>query len=79
LYLELPPALSLSLVKSRSDTTGQKMDIHERDTAYMDKCYEAALYSCKKLGWRQIRCYEGDTIRTREDIGEEIYNEVGKL
>ena len=79
LYLELPPALSLSLVKSRSDTTGQKMDIHERDTAYMDKCYEAALYSCKKLGWRQIKCYEGDTIRTREDIGEEIYKEVGKL
>lgn len=79
LYLELPPALSLSLVKSRSDSTGQKMDIHEKDTAYMDKCYEAALYSCKKLGWKQIKCYEGDKIRTREDIFEEIYREVGKL
>ena len=55
------------------------MDIHERDTAYMDKCSDAALYSCKRLGWRQIKCYEGDTIRTREDIGEEIYKEVGKL
>ena len=79
LYLELPPALSLSLVKSRSDSTGQKMDIHEKDTAYMDKCYEAALYSCKKLGWKQIKCYDGDKIRTREDIFEEIYREVGKL
>ena len=79
LYLELPPRLSLSLVKSRSDTTGQKMDIHEKDTAYMDKCYEAALYSCKKLGWKQIKCYENDQIRTREDIFEEIYKEVGKL
>jgi dTMP kinase len=79
LYLELPPALSLSLVKSRSDSTGQKMDIHEKDTAYMDKCYEAALYSCKKLGWKQIKCYEGDKIRTREDVFEEIYREVGKL
>ena len=79
LYLELPPRLSLSLVKSRSDTTGQKMDIHEKDTAYMDKCYEAALYSCKRLGWKQIKCYENDQIRTREDIFEEIYKEVGKL
>ena len=79
LYLELPPVISLSLVKNRSDTTGQKMDIHELDTEYMDKCYEAALYSCKSLGWRQIKCYNGDEIRTREDIAEEIYKEVGKL
>lgn len=79
LYLELPPKLSLSLVKSRSDTTGQKMDIHELDTAYMDKCYEAALYSCKSLGWKQIKCYNGDEIRTREDIAEEIYKEAMAL
>ena len=79
LYLELPPSISLSLVKSRSDSTGQKMDIHEKDTAYMDKCYEAALYSCKKLGWKQIKCYEGDKIRTREDIFEEIYARVKEL
>ena len=76
LYLELPPKLSLSLVRSRSDSTGQKMDIHELDTAYMDKCYEAALYSCRSLGWKQIKCYNGDVIRTREDIAEEIYKEA---
>ena len=79
LYLELPPSLSLSLVKSRSDSTGQKMDIHEKDTEYMAKCYEAALYSCKRLGWKQIKCYHGEKIRTREDIAEEIYKEVGTL
>jgi len=79
LYLELPPVLSLSLVKSRSDSTGQKMDIHELDTAYMDKCYEAALYSCRALGWKQIKCYDGDIIRTRSDIAEEIYKEASVL
>lgn len=79
LYLELPPVISLSLVKNRSDTTGQKMDIHELDTEYMDKCYEAALYSCRSLGWRQIKCYEGDSIRTRESIADEIFGEVCKL
>lgn len=71
-YLELPPRLSLSLVKSRSQSTGQKMDIHEKDTEYMAHCYDAALYSCAHLGWEQIKCYEGDTIRTIEDIFEEI-------
>ena len=79
LYLELPPKLSLSLVKSRSQETGQKMDIHEKDTAYMDKCYEAALYSCERLGWKRVKCYNGDTIRTRDDIFEEIYKEASKL
>ena len=79
LYLELPPKLSLSLVKSRSDATGQKMDIHELDTAYMDKCYDAALYSCEKLGWCRITCHKDGAIRTREDIFEEIYARVKEL
>ena len=79
IYLELPPSISLSLVKSRSDSTGQKMDIHEKDTEYMAKCYEAALYSCQQLGWKRIQCYNGDTIRTREDIFDEIYREAGNL
>ena len=79
LYLELPPSISLSLVKSRSDSTGQKMDIHEKDTDYMAKCYDAALYSCAKLGWARITCHKDGEIRTREDIFEEIYNKVKEL
>lgn len=79
LYLELPPSISLSLVKSRSDSTGQKMDIHEKDTEYMAKCYEAALYSCEKLGWARITCHKDGKIRTREDIFEEIYDKVKGL
>ncbi len=79
LYLELPPSISLSLVQSRSDSTGQKMDIHEKDTAYMAKCYEAALYSCENLGWSRITCHKDGKIRTREDIFEEIYSKVKEL
>lgn len=79
IYLELPPKLSLSLVRSRSAETGRKMDIHELDTAYMEKCYDAALFSCKELGWRRIKCYNGDEIRTIEDIANEIYDEVSRL
>ena len=79
IYLELPPVLSLSLVRSRSEQTGRKMDIHELDTSYMDKCYDAALFSCKELSWKQIKCYKGDKIRTIADISNEIYDEVSKL
>jgi dTMP kinase len=79
IYLELPPKLSLSLVQSRSDSTGQKQDIHEKDKEYMSHCYDAALYSCEKLSWCKVKCYNGDTIRQIDDIAEEIYNEVKKL
>ena len=79
LYLELPPSISLSLVKSRSDSTGQKMDIHEKDTDYMAKCYDAALDSCEKLGWARITCHKDGAIRTREDIFEEIYSKVKEI
>ena len=79
IYLELPPKLSLSLVKSRSSSTGQKMDIHEKDKEYMFNCYDAALYSCEKLSWCKIKCYEGEKIRSIDDIAEQIYNEVKKL
>ena len=79
LYLELPPSISLSLVQNRSDSTGQKMDIHEKDKAYMAKCYEAALYSCEKLGWCRVTCHKNGRIRTREDIFEEIYTRVKEL
>lgn len=79
LYLELPPSLSLSLVHSRSAQTGRKMDIHELDTSYMEKCYDAALFSCKELGWRRIKCYDGNKLRTIDDISDEILNEVSRL
>ncbi|MBQ2809575.1 MAG: thymidylate kinase [Clostridia bacterium] len=79
IYLELPPKLSLSLVRSRSAETGRKMDIHELDTSYMEKCYDAALFSCERLGWVKIKCYDGDAIRTIDDIAGEIYEKVLNL
>ena len=75
-YLRVHPDVSLALVKSRSEETGRKIDIHENDTEYMFKCYDAALYSSKKLGWLQISCCENGKMRTREDVAEEIYTKL---
>ena len=78
-YLEVAPHISLKLVKRRSESTGQKMDIHEKDPAYMERCYEAALYVSEKLGWERIRCYDETDILPRETIHRQIHEKVLSL
>lgn len=75
-YLKVHPDVSLSLVRSRSEETGRKIDIHENDTEYMFKCYDAALYSSNKLNWVQISCCKDGKMRTREDVANEIYEKI---
>ena len=75
-YLEVHPDVSLSLVRSRSEETGRKIDIHENDKDYMFKCYDAALYVSKALDWVQISCVKDGKMRTREDVAEEIYKRL---
>ena len=72
LYLEIPPALSRRMIAARSAQTGRAQDIHEKDATHLDRSYEAALYASAHLGWNQIRCYEGDAMRTRQAIHDEI-------
>jgi dTMP kinase len=72
LYLEIPPALSRRMIASRSAQTGRAQDIHEKDATHLDRSYEAALYASAHLGWNQIRCYEGDAMRSRQAIHDEI-------
>lgn len=76
LYLELLPEHSAQLVSSRSDETGRKLDIHEKDADFMRKSYEAAQFACEKLGWTKIKCYNADGIRTRDEIFSEIVDVV---
>lgn len=62
-YLEMPPAISRELIRRRSEETGRKVDIHEKDSEYLDRCYEAALYAADKLGWKIIPSFEGSEPR----------------
>ena len=72
IYLELLPEMSMSLVNSRSDETGRRKDIHEKDEAFMRKSYEAAQFACERLGWTRIRCYDEYGIRDRSAIFNDI-------
>jgi dTMP kinase len=72
IYLEMRPDISRALIKSRAEKDGRQTDIHETDSGYLDRCYEAALYASRYLGWKKIVCYEGDSPRPITDIFEEV-------
>lgn len=79
LYLDMKYEIAMDLVSGRSETTGQKKDIHELDADYMERCYKAAAYASDKLGWRNIICYEGKKPLSQEIIAGKILEEVTKL
>ena len=79
LYLCLPPEMSRALVEKRSQETGRTTDIHEKSKTHLEQSYRAALYSSEKLGWARIDCVKDGTLRTREDIHEEVLGHVEKL
>jgi len=72
LYLDMRYDIALSLVSGRSEATGQKKDIHELDTAYMERCHKAAAYAVGKLGWKNIVCYENDAPLSLDEISVKI-------
>lgn len=73
IYLEVPPAVSLSLVEGR----GRTKDIHEVDADYMQRSYDAARYCAQTLGWRRIDCTEGGSMKSIESIFAQICRELG--
>jgi len=72
-YLEMRPEHSMRLIKARAEQTGRFVDIHEKDPTHLERSYAAAMYASEKLGWNRIRCYDGDRIKTREEISAEIF------
>lgn len=71
-YLQMPPEVSLSLINSRALSTHVEKDIHEKDSDFIKKSYEAAMYVSQKLGWSIVHCCKGNELRTKEDIHNEI-------
>lgn len=74
LFLDVPQSLSDANVQKRSGETGQSLDIHEKDHAYLAACRVAALYAAEKCGWTVIPCTspDGKTQKSREEIAEQI-------
>lgn len=77
-FLDVPIDFSKKLMENRRNKfTGEaKKDIHESDIDYLTKSYNNSLYIADKFKWDKIDCVEDDTLRSIDDIHEEIYRLV---
>ena len=72
IYLRADIAVSQKLMNGRYHGDESRKDIHESNLEYMNQSRKAAEYCADKLGWKVVRCIEGGTMRSIEEIHKEI-------
>lgn len=79
IYLDMPTAESVKLLRARESATHTKGDIHEVDESYLAACRETALRAAEHCGWRRVSCVDrAGRVRSIEDIHQEIWDIVSK-
>ena len=76
IYLDMSVSVSQKLMLQRYGGDESKKDIHEKNIKFLKKCRKAALYTADKLGWKIIRCDNGISPRSIDDISEDILKQV---
>lgn len=77
-FLTAPFDMVTEMRKGRVQNDGIVNDLHERDIEYMREVYDNAMFVSEYLSWNIVKCNDGDELRSREDIHEEIYRLVRK-
>lgn len=75
LFLDLPPAWSAKLLATRRQKHAGA-DLHEADTAYLARCYEAYGALADLYGWHRIACVDSAGLKSVERIHADIYRVV---
>lgn len=84
-YLNVPIEYSNAFLNSRrtkDDTnvkSGIKHDIHENDLEYQKRCKLLALDIVNQEGWHVIQCVKNGTLRSIEDIHQEMLGVALKI
>ena len=78
IYLDVPTDFTEQMMRRREQDTNTHADIHEQNPVYLEQCRQAALDVAQRCGWTVVNCAENGTLRTIEDIHEEIYRYVTK-
>lgn len=78
-FLDMPIAVSQTLLKNRYSSSGGEKDIHEKDVAYLERCRRAALFTARYSGWEIVSCAKGETPRPVEDISDDLMAAVTAL
>lgn len=79
ILLDLPAIEAQTLIarKQARDYTEKKADIQEADGGYLEKVRSVYLELAEKEPtWNLVRCLDGDSLRSIEDINEEIWQVV---
>jgi acyl-CoA reductase-like NAD-dependent aldehyde dehydrogenase len=59
------------------DAADKRIDIHERDTDYLELCVSSLRQAAECYGWRAIPCFEGGRERTEGEIHKEVMGVLG--
>ena len=78
IYLDVPTDFTEKLMRHRESSTGTQADIHEKDLAYLATCRETGRSAAEFYGWTVISCVKDGSMRSIEDIHEEIFSHVQK-
>lgn len=80
-FLNMPIEFVEELIKNRKNkfNENQQKDIHERDEEHLKDSHKAACEVAKDYNWNEIKCVIDGKLRTREDIGEEIFKAVKEI
>ncbi len=77
--LSMSQEISSGNVKDRSDTTGQKMDIHEKDKEYLRRCSDAARFAAEADGWAVIECAPEGQLLPIDVINDKIREAISDI
>ncbi|PKK39617.1 Thymidylate kinase [Clostridiaceae bacterium JG1575] len=77
-FLDVPLAVQRELVRQRRNKiTGENLqDIHEKDVEHLRQAHKAALEVAECYHWVRIDCVQDGTLRSIENIAQEIYQKT---
>lgn len=81
IFLNMPTDMAIRLMAERKNkiTGEEKKDIHGRDKEYLKESHANACKIANTYNWKEIKCSDGERIKTIEEIGEEVFSLVEKV
>ena len=79
LYMDIDLQTCMAQMKLRQENTNTSGDIHETHAEYLADCLSAGNLAADKLGWQRVSCLKNGSMRSVEEIGNEIYDFVKKV
>ena len=73
IYLDVDVQTSLARMRRRQAKNHTSADIHEKDTAYLERCLRTARRAADYFGWIKIPYLKDGMERDVDEKNEEIY------